>query len=224
MNCQDARASLLAGETSDKVESHLDGCVECRRATTDIEHVRSDLGGESMWIDPPIGLEDSIVAAITGVESSEPVPASQVTHIDSRRFSSRSVAVVFGSVAAALILIVGVVSMLSRTPGPDWEAAMAGTDVAPSATAVVAGWNMDAGTRVVLEASDLGPAPEGFVYQLWFSKGSQDVSAGTFTDPSHVELTVGIARKDYPTVWLALQPVNPAVGDAGPALLVSTDA
>jgi len=224
MNCQDARASLLAGETTDKVASHLEGCVECRRAATDIEQARSDLHSESMWIDPPVGLEDSIVAAITGAGTPETTPVSNVTDIETRRFSSRSVAVMFGSVAAALILVVGAFSMLSRTPTPDWEAAMAGTDVSPSATAVVAGWNMDAGTRVVLEASDLGTAPEGFVYQLWFSKGSQDVSAGTFTDPSHVELTVGIARKDYPTVWLALQPINPDAGDAGPALLVTTDA
>jgi hypothetical protein len=189
----------------------------------DIEQARSDLRSESMWVDPPVGLEDSIVAAIAGAESSEPAQLAEVTHINPRRFSSRSVAVMFGSAAAALILVVGVFSMLSRTPAPDWQATMAGTDVAPSATAVVAGWNMDAGTRVVFEASDLGPAPEGFVYQLWFSKGSQDVSAGTFTDPSHVELTVGIARKDYPTVWLALQPINPDAGDAGPALLVSVE-
>ncbi|MCL1587767.1 MAG: anti-sigma factor [Actinomycetia bacterium] len=224
MNCQDARASLLAGETTDKVESHLDGCVECRRAVGDIEHVRMDLRSESMWVEPPSGLEDSIVAAVTGVGSSETSLAPDVTHIESRRFSSRSVAVMFGSVAAALFLIVGVFAMLSRSPSPDWEATMAGTDVSPSASAVVTGWNMDAGTRVVFESSDLGPAPDGFVYQLWFSKGSQDISAGTFTDPSHVELTVGIARKDYPTVWLALQPTNVNAGDAGPALLVSSDA
>lgn len=113
--------------------------------------------------------------------------------------------------------------MVTRTPEPDWEATMVGTDVTPAATAVVAGWNLDAGTRVVLEASNLGPAPEGFVYQLWFSKGSTDVSAGTFTDPSRVELTVGVARKDYPSVWISLQPINSGVGKAGPALLHTTD-
>ncbi len=34
---------------------------------------------------------------------------------------------------------------------------------------------------------------------------SQDVSAGTFTDPTHVELTVGIARRDYRNVWVTLR-------------------
>jgi len=222
MNCQDARASLLAGETTDKVTSHLEGCVECRRAVADIEQARLELQGESMWVEPPEGLEDSIVAAITRETAPEPGPSpAPVVDNGSRRFSARSVVV--GSVAAVVLLVVGVVLMLSRTQTPDWEATMAGTDVAPLASAVVAGWNMDAGTRVVLETSDLGQAPDGFVYQLWFSKGSQDVSAGTFTDPSHVELTVGIARKDYPTVWLSLQPINTGAGDAGAALLVTTD-
>ena len=223
MNCQDARASLLAGESTDKVVSHLEGCVECRRAVADIEHTRSELQSESMWVDPPEGLEDSIVAAITRDDVLEPAPGRvPVTGTRSRRFSTKSVIV--GSAAAVLLLFAGMFSMLSGTQGPDWEVAMVGTDAAPSASAVVAGWNMDAGTRVVLETSDLGQAPDGFVYQLWFSKGSQDVSAGTFTDPSHVELTVGIARKDYPTVWLALEPIDGGPGGAGPALLVTTDA
>ena len=223
MNCQDARASLLAGEITDKVASHLEGCVECRRAIDDIELTRSELQSESIWVDPPEGLEDSIVAAITRDEVPEPAPSPPaVTGTGPRWSSTRSVIV--GGVAAALILFAGVFSMLSGTQGPDWEVPMTGTDAAPSASAVVAGWNMDAGTRVVLETSDLDPAPEGFVYQLWFSKGAQDVSAGTFTDPSHVELTVGIARKDYPTVWLALEPIDGGAGNAGPALLVTTDA
>ena len=81
--------------------------------------------------------------------------------------------------------------MLSRTPEPDWEVAMVGTEVTPLATGVVAGWNTDTGTRILVEVSGLGVAPEGSVYQLWFSKGSTNVSAGTFTDPSRVERASG---------------------------------
>jgi len=44
-----------------------------------------------------------------------------------------------------------------------------------------------------------------------------------FTDPSYVELTVGVARADYPNVWLALQPVASGTGNQGPALLYTTD-
>jgi hypothetical protein len=175
-----------------------------------------------MWAEPPAGLEDSIVFAISGTRSAEP-RSTPVTEVEKKRSSPPLVATMFGFVAVAALLVVGVFVMMSRTPGPDWQTTMAGTDVNPSASAVVAGWNTDAGTRVVLEASDLGTAPEGFVYQLWFSRGAQGVSAGTFSDPKHVELTVGISRRDYPTVWLALEPINSDAGVTGPAVLVSTD-
>lgn len=222
MNCQDARVSLLAGETTNNVKSHLEGCVECRRAVPGIEQARSDLQSESMWVEPPAGIEDSIVVAINGTRRVE-TGSTAVTEVEKKRSSPPSVAAMFGSVAAAAVLVVGVFAVMSRTPDPDWRTMMAGTDVSSSASAVVAGWNTDAGTRVVLEATGLRIAPEGFVYQLWFSRGSQDVSAGTFSNPRHVELNVGIARQDYPMVWLALEPINSAAGVTGPALLVSTD-
>ncbi|MEN8239898.1 MAG: anti-sigma factor, partial [Actinomycetota bacterium] len=132
-------------------------------------------------------------------------------------------AALFGSAAAVLILVVGVFAMASRTPAPDWETTLAGTDVSPTASAVLAGWNTAAGTRLVLEASDLEPAPEGFVYQLWFSKGHQHISAGTFADPSRVELTVGIARNDFPEVWISLDPTTPGSTGTGPAVVHTTD-
>ncbi|NHZ71410.1 MAG: hypothetical protein GWP18_07185 [Proteobacteria bacterium] len=224
MNCQDVRAALLAGESSEPISSHLDGCVECRRYVDDVASIRKDLTSDSLWVEPPAGLEDSIVAAIGGADTSTTSGAA-AQHSDdrSRRANGRSFALMFGSVAATVVIVAGVFAMLSRTPPPDWEAAMIDSDATPSATAVVAGWNMDTGTRVVLEAGDLGLAPAGFVYQLWFSQGSKDVSAGTFTDPSYVELNVGVSRKDYPDVWIALQPIDAIAGDAGPALLHTTD-
>lgn len=222
MNCHDARAALLAGERTSMVTAHLEGCVECRRAVPGIEQARSDLQSESMWLEPPAGLEDSIVASIAGPRVAEEESRSG-TEVEVKRSNSWLIAVMFGFVAAVAVLVVGMFAMTSRTPDPNWRTTMSGTDVSPSASAVVAGWSVDAGTRVVLEASNLGIAPEGSVYQLWFSKGSQDVSAGTFSDPKHVELTVGIAREDYPTVWLALESITADVGEAGRVLLVSTD-
>jgi len=223
MNCQDVRAALLAGETSGAISSHLDGCVECRRAVGVIESVRSDLASDSMWDEPPAGLEDSIVAAIAGAEDPRAEEAADLRLKPEKRLSARSTALMFGSVAAVIVLVVGVFAVVSRTPAPDWQAAMAGDAASTSATGVVAGWNMGDGTRVVLEAADLGPAPDGFVYQLWFSQASGDVSAGTFTDPSYVELNVGVSRKDFPAVWIALQPVGTDAASAGEALLWTSD-
>ncbi|MCL1600018.1 MAG: anti-sigma factor [Actinomycetia bacterium] len=222
MNCQDVRAALLAGESSEAISSHLSGCVECRRSTDDIQSIRADLASDSMWAEPPPGLQDAVVAAILGADDPRNTDAPEVK-TQTNRFNRRRLSVALGSVAAILILVVGALALIPRTPAPDWEVAMAGTEVTPSASAVIAGWNVDTGTQILLEAESLGEAPDGFVYQLWFSKGSTDVSAGTFTDPSHVELTVGVARKDYPNVWVSLQPINAGAGGAGPALLHTTD-
>lgn len=223
MNCQDVRAALLAGESSEAISSHLDGCVECRRAISDVESVRSNLSSDSMWAEPPAGLEDSIVAAIIGAEPSDTQRAGDSQHASDKRLSPRTVVAMLGSVAAVIILLVSVVALVSRTPAPDWQATMAGDAGTTDATGLVAGWNMGDGTRVVLETADLGPAPEGFVYQLWFSQPSGDVSAGTFTDPSYVELSVGVSRKDFPAVWIALQPIGTGTASEGQALLWTSD-
>lgn len=223
MNCQDVRAALLAGESSQAISSHLDGCVECRRAISDIESVRSNLSSDSMWAEPPAGLEDSVVAAIVGAEPSDTKRAGDIQHASDKRLSPRTVVAMLGSVAAVVILVVSVVALVSRTPAPDWQASMAGDTSATAAIGIVSGWSIGDGTRVVLEAPDLGLAPEGFVYQLWFSEASGDVSAGTFTDPTYVELSVGVSRKDFPAVWIALQPIGMDAVSAGEALLWTSD-
>lgn len=221
MNCQDVRAALLGGETSEAISSHLETCVACRRSIEEIETIRSGLGSDSIWAEPAADLEDAVVEAIMGSDRPDTGRSSSAIDAGGRRFGPRPVTLILGSVAAALVLIVGALSLVSRTPESDWEAAMIGTELSPVATGVVSGWNTDSGTRLLLEVSELGVAPEGSVYQLWFSKGSTNVSAGTFTNPSRVELTVGVARKDYPNVWIALQEID--VGEPGPALLHTTD-
>lgn len=208
MNCYDARAGLLTGETSEPLQQHLDGCGECRAFEREVAGIRTGLSSESVWAEPPTGMEDDVVAAILGSSGSDASRESRQT--------SRTVAFL-GTAAAVVVLLVGSLAYL-RSPPPDWEAVMVAADAGSVVTGVVAGWSTEAGTRILLEAEDLAVAPEGFVYQLWFSRDSTDVSAGTFSDPSRVELTVGIARVDYPDVWISLDPIE-SDEDTGPALL-----
>ena len=206
MNCHDARTAMLAGESSSAVRAHVEGCADCQRWESTTVSVHVALNSESLWSEPPAGLEDSIVAAIKGVDTRQETEATSA--VSQPVWKSRRSTVLVGSIAAVAILLVGLFAVRSA-PEPDWSVVLVGTENAPAATATVVGFNSAAGgTRVVFEAPDLGAAPEGFIYQLWFSKESGDVSAGTFTDASHVELSLGVLRSEFPAVWLGLQPVG----------------
>lgn len=207
MNCHDARTAILAGESSSAVRAHVEGCADCQRWESTTVSIHATLNSESLWSEPPAELEDSIVAAIKGVGSRPTIEStSTVSRVPS--WKSRRSTVLVGSIAAVAILLVGLFAVRSA-PEPDWSVALVGTENAPAATATVVGFNSAAGgTRVVFEAPDLGAAPEGFIYQLWFSKKSGDVSAGTFADASHVELSIGVRRSEFPAVWLGLQPIG----------------
>ncbi len=126
------------------------------------------------------------------------------------------------SVVAGIAAVLGFVVLLAavillREPGPDWEVALIPTAEAPSASAVVAGWNQPGGTRLRLDVSGLEPAPDGYVYELWFTNQDRHISAGTFTRADDLEMWVGVRRGDFPRVWITLEPLD---ADPGPALTV----
>ncbi|VAW07893.1 hypothetical protein MNBD_ACTINO02-368 [hydrothermal vent metagenome] len=221
MNCHDIRTALLAGETSQAIYEHINGCLDCRRWEPNTVSVHKSLASQSMWAEPPAGLEDSIVAAImhsTETADAPPAMASSTEHW----WEGRRMVAILGAVAAVTILLVGIFAS-QRGTEPDWSVALVGTDGAPGAVATVVGFNATSGgTRVIIETDGLDSAPEGFVYQLWFSKADGDVSAGTFVDASRVELSVGINRSEFPAVWVGLQPVGSDSASDAKALLVST--
>jgi hypothetical protein len=77
------------------------------------------------------------------------------------------------------------------------------------ASGTVAGWNTESGTRMVLDIEGLDPAPPGFVYELWLSAGPRHISAGTFVEAGNdLELWAGVSRRDYPRVWVTLEPLD----------------
>jgi len=100
-----------------------------------------------------------------------------------------------------------------QAPAPDWEVAVPGTELAPGASAVAKGWIGESGTRLVVAVEGLEPAPDGFVYEFWLSKGRLHNSAGTFTAGGELELRSGVSRAEFPRLWVTLEPLDE---DEGP--------
>lgn len=179
-----------------------------RAAVADlVAHGGLHLDDDALWVAPGADLETSIMAAIADDGRGTP---SEVRSI----WSARSLRWLVPLAAAAAALVVFVTS--TGTPEPDWTVALGATDAAPGASGVVSGWNEDSGTRIEVDVAGLEPAPDGFVYELWFSAEDVHVSAGTFRgDGADAVLWAGVARADYPRVWITLEALD---DDPGPGV------
>lgn len=195
MKCDDARSAFLSGDAGQPELDHLGSCSDCRREWDALETSRRVLDDPAFWEDPSPALEDQVVALIGGTSEQTAQP----------RRRTWLGALASGSVAAlvALALWIGLPG-----PGPDWEVALPGTSEAPGAFGLVRGWNEPSGTRVALDIEGLPPAPDGSLYEFWFSSGDLHISAGTFAAPESVELWAGVSRADFPRLWITLEPVD----------------
>lgn len=162
----------------------------------------------ALWEAPP-DLEDRLLAATTG----SPVAAP------TSRLERRWVAAV-ASMAAAVVLVVGAIGLAGRSR-PDWTIPLTATELAPGAAGTASGWNEASGTRVRLDVEALPQAPRGFFYELWFSSEDVHISGGTFQDPSDVELWVAVARREFPRVWITLEPIDSDEAPSGQTVLDS---
>ncbi len=212
MTCNEWRAAILSGDHPEGLDGHLAACVECRRLADDLRSAADLLADPLLWEEPPPDLEDRIVEAVERTATEPETPGAPSLR-----------ARWLGLVAAAVVVAaIGGAWLTTRNPAPDWTATMTGTGATPTA-GTVAGWNTESGTRVVLEAPGLDPAEPGYAYELWFaSDEGAVVSAGTFRAADTVELTVGVARRDYPTIVVTLEPLDGDPRPSGTAVLRST--
>ena len=178
------------------------------------------LSAPGMWEEPDLALEDSIVAAITAeaavtgarplesvIEATDdPVPSDNVIPIGRAR---RWIGPALAGAAAAVILVLGVQALEGQGGSDVVEVTLAGTDLAPEASATAAISTPGAGTRIILDVAGLEPAPDGQYYEAWLRKDAEvGVSAGTFhlrSGDSTIELWAGVNTSDYPLLTVTLQ-------------------
>jgi hypothetical protein len=198
MNCDEFRAALLAGEETAATGQHEQSCASCRALAADLRAAHTSLSDPGLWEEPSPELarqvEDLIGNASRGTVTVGAKPARTW-------LSVAAIAVVIAAVGAFAFAV-------SRPAEPDWDVALPATDLAPGAVATVAGWNEEAGTRMVVTVSGLAPAPDGYIYEFWLSNGPLHISAGTFHSGGEIELWSGVSRRDFPRLWVTLEAID----------------
>lgn len=139
-----------------------------------------------------------------------------------------------GAAAAAVVAVlvlggIGVLGSDDDGSGPAGvEVALAGTELAPEASAVADVVDTPQGTRIDLDVTGLEPAPDGTFYQAWLrqpGEGGEGVSAGTFHlrgGDGQIELWAGVTPDDYPLVTVTLQDEGAGSASSGDVVLRGT--
>ncbi len=199
MRCDDYRAAFLSGEVDAQQQAHLATCPACRAEQGALEAVRLSLQDQLVWEEPSEELREYVAVAMA--QHAAPPPRRTT-----RWWAAAAAAVVLVAAGAAWALL--------RPAPPDWEVVMAGTELAPEAMATVRGWNTDTGSRMVVGVTGLPSAPDGSYYELWLSGEGSHISAGSFRGSGEVSMWVGVARRDFPRLWVTLEPAG---GDPAPS-------
>jgi hypothetical protein len=213
----DNRINYLAGEPVSALDP-------AERA--DLDDLRALLAEPSVWAEPGPELADNVTAAVTRaaasarVDPSRSVPAGAARRRRGRR--PRVVAAVAGLAAAAAAVAIAVAVSLGGGSNPtQYQAALAGTTLAPAATAQVTLTKTQSGWRITLQGHGLPRLDNGYYYQAWLKNAAGIlVPIGTFNQPDNVTLWAGVPPTQYPTITVTRQRANGNQASSGQRVLV----
>ena len=175
----------------------------------EIDRVHGVLADPAVWAEPPLDLQERVVAAI----AAEGVP--------SRRRWLRYAA---GGVAAAVLLAIGVAVGIQATQDDDrveYAAALSGTDLAPEAKGDVTLTKTSSGWRIELHATGLPRRADGEFYEAWLkNEAGQLVPIGTFNDGRDVVLWAGVGPAFFPTLTITREVADGNQASSGQVVLV----
>ncbi len=196
-----------------------------------IAGIHGVLAEESTWMEPPPELADAIMAQL----ETEPTPF-RGAHMARRARPARRrwVRPVLGAMAAAAALVVGLVAINpfggEGDNGDVREVALAGTELAPDASATAEIRDTPTGVSITLDVHRLVGAPDGFFYQAWVKGPAGLVPIGTFhmrgdengKADEPVELWSGVDLSDYPDITVTLEPEDGDPASSGQRVLAGT--
>lgn len=179
--------------------------------------LRALLADPDGWAEPPAGLLGQILAG-TGTGT-----GSAAGRDDRRRQIQMRRTVRAG--AAALLAAAAVVIGIVVTRGPaTTDVALAGTRLAPAASATAKLHATPSGLAIELDVSGLPPSPPGYYYQAWMKGPRGLVTIGTFHlrgGPGTVELWSAVSLADYPAITVTREPEDGNPASSGQVVLTN---
>jgi hypothetical protein len=225
----DDRIAYLAGE--DVPSLSADEAAE-------LDMLRAELGAAAIWEEPPAGLEDQVVRAVT--QAAVAAPASTVPAPAERgpqrapspswwsrlraRLSLRPALALSLPVAAAAA--VAIVLVTSSNGGPhelQFAMVVQGTPLAPDASGSATLTKKASGWEIKLNATGL-PRREGKqFYQAWLKNAAGVlVPVGTFNDARNVTLWSGVPVTKFRSLTVTQQVANGDPKSTGRKVLTGT--
>jgi hypothetical protein len=210
------------------------------------QRLRVLLASPDLWSEPPGRLLDQITASIGSerIALTGPLPAAATrpaaraanavraaraagTANAARKDSRRRTRVrrSAGAAAAALLAAAAVVIGIVVTRGPvTTDVALAGTRLAPAASAVAKLHATPSGLAIELDVSGLPPSPPDSYYQAWMKGPRGLVAIGTFHmrgGPGTVELWSAVSLAGYPTITVTREREDGNPASSGQIVLTS---
>lgn len=204
-------------------EAHHPTCDVCGREVDEFLATASVLAGATA-ANPPVGLKAPVMAAVSRTRQVSPVYATSVVDLRARRRRRPRRSAVFAAVAALVVALAGVVTVLRNSA--DGDAEVLALLSAPDATVVTldpvagAGGSMQvvwspAGDDVAVLAGGVDGAGVGSAYALWLVLPDGVVPAGLFTPDADGTVRTVLAVDDLDAVGWAVT-VEPASGSQQP--------
>lgn len=184
--------------------------------------IKNRLADPASWDQPPDGLFDAVMGEIStstpvGLQGRSDTPVEgEVVPI---RHGAWGRALL--GAAAVVVLIVAVGVGVSVTGGGE-RFVLAGTELAPEASAEVTLTDTLSGVEIELDVTGLEPAPPGFYYQAWVRNENGAVTIGTFHargGGDGIVLWSGVDVADYPTITVTLQQEGDGAESSGQVVL-----
>jgi Anti-sigma-K factor rskA len=210
----DPRPAGAIGVNEDDFAEFLDsgrrppgpGAGEASPSDTSVRF-RDLLADDAVWAEPSPRGADDLLAAIQAESRDTAVTAARPSPPRAGVSAHRRLIL---SAAAGLVILAGALGVLLRAggDGDGRSVEVAGTELAPEASAVARVEETGSGVAIELDVSGLPPAERGTYYQAWMKGPDGLVTVGTFHlrgGDDSVELWSGVPPDRYPTLTVTLQ-------------------